>query len=120
VERAAAEVRVGAQRVRDRLSEVSVEDATILRESADELLAGLADAADLEPARAYRREVSGLSSSYDAPTEAQRLELGRLSELVDALESEMNVFLLGPVARFRDEVLAATLEVFPSPRLVGN
>ena len=51
VERAAAEVRVGAQRVRDRLSEVSVEDATILRESADELLAGLADAADLEPAR---------------------------------------------------------------------
>ena len=120
VERAAAEVRVGAQRVRDRLSEVSVEDATILRESADDLLVGLADAADLEPARAYRREVSGLSSSYDAPTEAQRLELGRLSELVDALESEMNVFLLGPVARFRDEVLAATLEVFPSPRLVGN
>ena len=87
---------------------------------ADALLAGLAGAADLEPARAYRREVAGLSSSYDAPTEAQRLDLGRLAELVDALESEMNIFLVGVVARFRDEVLAANLEVFPSPRLVGN
>ena len=120
VETSADEVRTGVRRVRDRLSEISDRDATNLRESADALLPGLAGAADLEPARAYRREVAGLSSSYDAPTEAQRLDLGRLAELVDALESEMNIFLVGVVARFRDEVLAANLEVFPSPRLVGN
>ena len=120
VETSADEVRTGVRRVRDRLSEISDRDATNLRKSADALLAGLAGAADLEPARAYRREVAGLSSSYDAPTEAQRLDLGRLAELVDALESEMNIFLVGVVARFRDEVLAANLEVFPSPRLVGN
>ena len=120
VQRAADEVRAGVQRVRDRLSEVSSADAAALAEASEELLENIEMAVDLEPARAYRREVAGLSSSYDAPTEAQRLEMGRLGELVDALESEINIFLVGEVARFRDQVLAVNVEVFSSPRLIGN
>jgi hypothetical protein len=120
VQRAADDVHVGVQRVRDLFSEVSDADAAALAAAAEALLENLEMAVDLEPAQAYRREVAGLSSSYDTPTEAQRLEMARLSELVDALEYEINIFIIGVVACFRDQVLAANLEVFPSPRLIGN
>jgi photosystem II stability/assembly factor-like uncharacterized protein len=120
VQEAVDEVRAGVQRVRDRFSELSGTDVSALADAADALLDRLGGAVDLEPARAYSQEVTGLSSSYDAPTEAQRLEMGRLADVVDALESELNVFLIGEVARFRDQVLAVNLEVFPLPGLVGS
>jgi len=120
VQQAVDDVRTGVQRVRDRLAELSEVDAVALAEAATVLVDRLGGAVDLDRARGYAREVSGLSSSYDAPTEAQRLEIGRLAEVVAALESDLNVFLIGDGARFRDQVLAVNLEVFPLPRLVGS
>ena len=120
VARTAGTKRAGVERVRERLGGVITEAASDLREAADDLLEGLSGAVDLEPARAYRRAVAGLSSSYDRPTEAQRLDLDRLTEFVSALESETNVFIVGEVSRFRERVLAANLEVFSLPPFVGN
>ncbi len=120
VQRAADDVTAGVERVRVHLDRMSSDAASDLRGAADALLDRLAAVVDLGPARTYRRAVVGLSSSYDQPTEAQRLDLDRLGELVAALESDVNVLIVGEVTRFRDRVLAANIEVFSLPSFVGN
>jgi photosystem II stability/assembly factor-like uncharacterized protein len=118
--RARREVRDGLARVRELLASESVTEADALREAMSALDERLAEVGDFESARRYRRSISGLGSSYDRPTEGQRLDLRRMEEALDRLEAEMNIFLAGEVERFRARIIAAGVEVFPAPTLVGS
>lgn len=60
------------------------------------------------------REVySSLQSSWDAPTEAQRLELGRAGLGLEESVAAVNAVMAGPVARYRRRLSAAGVELFP-------
>jgi photosystem II stability/assembly factor-like uncharacterized protein len=118
VQRAAQDVRDGLDRVEALLDAKEGEEAEGLREAARTLRRGLAEAASTREVNQYRRSVGGLAGSYDRPTEGQLLDLRRMADALERLESGMNVFLVGDVARFRERVIAAELDVFPEPRLV--
>ncbi|MCH8347317.1 MAG: hypothetical protein IH901_02285 [Proteobacteria bacterium] len=79
----------------------------------------LEEVADFRGVDRYRSGVSGLSSSYDAPTEGQRIDLIRMEQALDVLTGRINDFLLLDVTRFRDQVVAAELDVFPSVGPIG-
>jgi photosystem II stability/assembly factor-like uncharacterized protein len=120
VRRAARQVREGVQRVLELLGDRQDEEATDLRSAAAELRDGLADASATDEVDRYRRGVLSLASSYDRPTEGQRLDLRRTAEAVERLETKLDAFLGSEVAVFRGRVREAGLEVFPRPLAVGR
>jgi len=83
------------------------------------LTTALDEVADFKDVDQYRSGVSGLPSSYDAPTEGQRIDLIRMEEELRVLTERIDDFLLLDVARFRNRVQAADLEVFPSVGPIG-
>jgi hypothetical protein len=82
-----------------------VEDGRDLRRRLEAL-------ADYRGVEQYRSGVRGLTSSYDAPTEGQRLDLIRMEEAVARLVRVIDDFLLLEVMPYRDRVEAANLDVF--------
>ena len=83
------------------------------------LRTALDEVADFQDVDQYRSGVSGLSSSYDVPTEGQRIDLIRMEEALELLTDRIDGFLLLDVTRFRNRVHAADLEVFPSVGPIG-
>lgn len=116
LQRATTQVREGVDRVLQLLGSDDLDGRSELRSSGQELKSRLEEVADFRSLDQYRSGVFGLSSSYDAPTEGQRIDLIRMEEALDRVEQEINDFLVLDVARFRERVRAADLEAFP---LVG-
>lgn len=90
-----------------------------LRASAEGLRERLGEVADFGRVDQYRPVVSGLWSSYDRPTEAQRIDLIRMEEALDDLTERINEFLLVDAWDFRGRLEAAGLDLFPPIRPVG-
>ena len=90
-----------------------------LRASAEGLRERLDEVADFGRLDQYRSVVSGLSSSYDRPTEAQRIDLIRMAEALDDLTERINEFLLVDAWDFRGRLEAAGLDLFPPIRPIG-
>ena len=109
---------VGSEVASDAVADV-VADAAVLVTSAQNLRRRLEEVADFEGVDQYRSGVSSLSSSYDAPTEGQRIDLIRMEEALDALTERINDFLLLDVTRFREQVEAGDLDAFPSVGPIG-
>ena len=107
---AVANVHDDLQRVMDWVREGSGGDVELLDASqalADEL-AGLAD---FRVVMRHRSGVLGLTSSYDQPTEGQRLDLIRMEEELDAVTLRIGDFLILDINRFSQRVDAAGLDV---------
>ena len=120
IEHAGNDVRDGVARIRDYLRDRTDTAAEEMRTAGGALVERWVEAIDLEGARAFRREMSGLSSSYDRPTEAQRLELQRLAEFTQRLEENTNIFLVDAVEGYRALLAAEGIDLFPAPAMVGN
>jgi hypothetical protein len=67
--------------------------------------------ADFRSALSYRPGVLGLTSSYDEPTEGQRLDLIRMEEELDGLTQRIGDFLILDINRFARRVEDAGLDV---------
>ncbi len=120
VRRTAQQVRDGLDRVVELTRNGQDARASELRAAAATLRAGLSDAASTEAIDRYRRGVSSLSSSYDRPTEGQRLDLRRMREAVEVLEARFDAFLASEVAGFRRRLDASEIELFPELRTSGR
>ena len=59
----------------------------------------------------YRPGVLDLSSSYDGPTEGQRLDLIRMEEELEGLMQRIGDFLILDINQFARSVYATGLEV---------
>jgi len=59
-----------------------------------------------------------MSSTRDAPTEAERITLAQAGEGLDRVVSRYNAFLAGQVNQFLDALEAAGIGVFPDLRPV--
>ncbi|MCH7891842.1 MAG: hypothetical protein IH921_10110, partial [Gemmatimonadetes bacterium] len=66
---------------------------------------------DFGSVREYRPEVLGLTSSYDKPTEGQRLDLIRMEEELDGLTQRIGDFLILDINLFARRVEDAGLDV---------
>ncbi len=117
--RAIASVREGIERVVELLESDGRPVTTELVTSARGLLTALDEVADFRDVDQYRSGVSGLSSSYDRPTEGQRIDLIRMEEALGLLTDEIDGILLLDVPRFRDRVEAVGIDVFPSVGPIG-
>ncbi len=71
----------------------------------------LRELADFRGVMRYRSGVLGLASSYDAPTEGQRLDLIRMEEELDVLMRRIGDFLILDINRFARRAYAARLDV---------
>jgi hypothetical protein len=116
------EVRGAVQRVVESLDAAGpdVVSPDAIRTAARDLLAALGEAASREEVNRYRRSVAGMEDSFDAPTEGQTLDLARLGDALDHLETRMRGFLAVDLVRFRDQVSDAGLELVPVPALPGG
>ena len=117
--RAIARVRKGVDRT---LQLLESDEGFLVAELTTEALrlrAALDEVADFRDVDQYRSGVSGLSSSYDAPTEGQRIDLIRMEEALRLRTDRIDGVLLLDVARFRARLQAAGLEVFPSVGPIG-
>ena len=119
LQRATNSVREGVDRVLGLLESDARFVGAELVTSGQRLRRRLEEVADFQGVDQYRSGVSGLSSSYDAPTEGQRIDLIRMEEALDILTERINDFLLLDVTRFRNQVGAADLDVFPSVGPIG-
>jgi hypothetical protein len=116
---AAAQMREGLERSLQLLASDDRDVATDLVGAAQVLLANLEEVADFTELDQYRSGVSGLSSSYDAPTEGQRIDLIRMEEALRSLTDGLDGIRLLDLPRFRERLEAADVEVFPSLRPIG-
>ena len=71
----------------------------------------LRELADFRSVMRYRPGVLALASSYDAPTEGQRLDLIRMEEELDARMQRIGDFLILDINRFARRAFAAGLDV---------
>ena len=117
--RAAYDVREGIDRALELLESDERSVAAELVTEGRRLRAALDEVADFRDVDQYRSGVVGLSSSYDVPTEGQRIDLIRMEEALSLLTERIDGFLLLEVTRFRDRVEAADLAVFPSIGPIG-
>ncbi len=102
-----AELRRVIDWVRDEGSRGSME----LLETSQSLGEELAGLADFSGVTRYRPGVLGLTSSYDRPTEGQRLDLIRMEEELDPLTRRIGDFLILDINQFGRRVNAAGLDV---------
>lgn len=73
---------------------------------------------DFQTLNFLQRSLRGISSSYDAPTEGQRIALQRMEEEVTRLVDAINGIVVLEVAEFRRVVTAAELGVFPTVDMI--
>jgi photosystem II stability/assembly factor-like uncharacterized protein len=85
-------------------------DAELL-ETSQRLSDELRELADFRGMMRYRPGVLALASSYDGPTEGQRLDLIRMEEELDGLMRRIGDFLILDVNRFARSVYATGLDV---------
>ena len=97
-------------RVGDRVRNRGSSGDLALLESSLALGDELRELADFRSVIRHRAGVMGLTSSYDRPTEGQRLDLIRMEEELDALTLRIGDFLILEINRFASEVDAAGLD----------
>ena len=85
-------------------------DAELL-ETSERLGDELRELADFRGVMRYRPGVLALNSSYDAPTEGQRLDLIRMEEELDGLMLRIGDFLILDINRFARGLYATGLDV---------
>ena len=108
---AIASVHDELQRVTDWVREGGfVGDVTLLEDS-QALGDELGELADFRSVMRYRPGVLGLTSSYDEPTEGQRLDLIRMEEELDVLTRRIGDFLILDINFFARRVADAGLDV---------
>ena len=117
--RAAHDIREGLGRTLQMLESDDSMLAEELAAAARGLLRSVEEVADFTEVDQYRSGVSGLSSSYDAPTEGQRIDLIRMEEALGLVTNRMDGLRLLDVPRFRERLEAAGLGVFPSAGPIG-
>ncbi len=114
------EIRAEIDAVLQIVDERAPEAAQTIRTSGDALEARLDEVADFAGVNQYRRSLRGMGSSYDAPTEGERLDLQRMTEGVERLTQAINDVILLNVSAFRDQVRATGSLGFPDIDLVGR
>jgi photosystem II stability/assembly factor-like uncharacterized protein len=82
-----------------------------LLETSQRLGIELRELADFQTVMRYRPGVLALSSSYDGPTEGQRLDLIRMGEELDGLMQRVGDFLILDIDRFARSVYVTGLDV---------
>ena len=108
---AIASVHNELQRVGDTLGARGFAGDPALLESSQSLGDELRELSDFRSVMRHRPGVLGLASSYDAPTEGQRLDLIRMEEELDGLMRRIGDFLILDVNQFARRVYAAGLDV---------
>jgi photosystem II stability/assembly factor-like uncharacterized protein len=63
---------------------------------------------------------SSLRSSWDAPTEAQRMALARAEQALENAVTAVNAAMVGEVAAYRQRVVAAGVELFPTFEVLNS
>jgi len=99
------------ERVIDLLRERALAGDMALLETGQALGDELRQRSDFEGVLKYRPGVLGLTSSYDTPTEGQRLDLIRMEEQLDGLTQRISDFLILDINRFARRVEDAGLDV---------
>ena len=108
---AIASVHDELQRVIDWVREGGLAGDVTLLEASQALGDELRDLADFRSVMRYRPGVLGLTSSYDEPTEGQRLDLIRMEEELDGLTRRIGDFLILDINLFARRVEDAGLDV---------
>ena len=108
---ATASVRDELRRVIDWARERGTPAAATLLEAGQSLGDRLEELADFRSVMKYRPGVLGMTSSYDAPTEGQRLDLIRMEEELDEVTQRIGDFLILDINLFARRVEDAGLEV---------
>ncbi len=99
------------QRVSDSVGARGFAGDVELLETGQRLGDELRELADFRSVMRYRPGVLGLASSYDGPTEGQRLDLIRMEEELDSLMRRIGDFLILDINRFARTVEDAGLDV---------
>jgi len=90
-------------------------------EAAGEALKTMLDEeVDLGAANQQRRGIFGLQSTWEAPSEAERIALDRMSGAVAAVEAAVDQLVAGAVADFRSQAEAAGVSLFPDIQPLGG
>ena len=108
---AIASVHDELQRVMDWVRDGGFAGDVTLLEDSQALGDELRELADFRNVMRYRPGVLGLTSSYDEPTEGQRLDLIRMEEELDGLTQRIGDFLILDINRFARRVADAGLDV---------
>ena len=108
---AIASVQSELQRVSDLVDGRGFAGDVELLETSQRLGDELRELADFRGVMRYRSGILSLSSSYDGPTEGQRLDLIRMEEELDGLVRRIGDFLILDINRFARRVYAAGLDV---------
>jgi hypothetical protein len=108
---ALASVERELQRVSDLVADRGFAGDVELLETGQRLDEELTALTDFRSVTRYRPGVLSLSSSYDAPTEGQRLDLIRMEEELDGLMRTIGDFLILDINRFARSVYATGLDV---------
>ncbi|MCH7933280.1 MAG: hypothetical protein IIC36_04720 [Gemmatimonadetes bacterium] len=108
---AVASVHAELQRVSDLVGARGFAGDAELLETGQSLVDELRELTDFRGVMRYHLGVLGLGSSYDAPTEGQRLDLIRMEEELDRLLQRIGDFLILDINRFARRVYAAGVEV---------
>ena len=108
---AIASVQNELQRVSDVVDGRGFAGDVELLETSQRLGDELRELADFRGVMRYRSGVLALASSYDGPTEGQRLDLIRMEEELDGLMRRIGDFLILDINRFARSVYATGLDV---------
>ena len=108
---AVASVHAELQRVSDLVGARGFAGDAELLETGQSLVDELRELTDFRGVMRYHLGVLSLGSSYDAPTEGQRLDLIRMEEELDRLLQRIGDFLILDINRFARRVYAAGVEV---------
>ena len=108
---AVASVHAELQRVSDLVGARGFAGDAELLETGQSLVDELRELTDFRGVMRYHLGVLSLGSSYDAPTEGQRLDLIRMEEELDGLMQRIGDFLILDINRFARRVYAAGVEV---------
>lgn len=111
-------VEEGLTRMRAELASRTDEAAMALRADADSVHARLIRAADAREAAVFRRTMATLGSSWDRPTEGQRVDVHRMEDALRRVSDRLNGFLEGEWGAFRRRVEASGLTPLPDPGMV--
>jgi len=108
---AIASVHDELQRVIDLVRERGFAGDVALLEAGQALGDELRELSDFRSVMRYRSGVLGLTTSYDKPTEGQRLDLIRMEEELDVLTQRIGDFLILDINLFARRVGTSGLEV---------
>ena len=108
---AIANVQSELQRVRGLIDGRGFMGDAELLETGERLGDELTELADFQGVMRYRQGVLDLNSSYDAPTEGQRLDLIRMEDELEGLMLRIGDFLILDINQFARRVYATGLEV---------